>query len=200
MAAQQQKPLTAPGKIPVLSILQPWASLVVKGIKYYETRSFATKHRGPLLIHASQKLAETQRWKFTEALGTLDNRKELALGSIIGVVNVIDCIGSEKAVDRLRAERNHFELVAGDYSENRFAWCLENPIEFKTPIPWKGSLGIWNAATVQDPTKLLELELRIVGNRSESPDIYRGLLLDLRNAYEDTRHPQVFPNSQPNAQ
>lgn len=39
----------------VLSIQQPWASLIVAGHKKIETRSWNTKYRGELLIHASMK-------------------------------------------------------------------------------------------------------------------------------------------------
>ncbi len=41
--------------IKVLSILQPWASLCVLGHKKIETRSWNTKYRGELYIHASKK-------------------------------------------------------------------------------------------------------------------------------------------------
>jgi len=37
-----------------ISLLQPWATLVVTGVKTIETRSWGTKYRGPILIHASQ--------------------------------------------------------------------------------------------------------------------------------------------------
>jgi hypothetical protein len=36
-----------------ISLFQPWASLIMLGYKSYETRSWATKHRGPLAIAAS---------------------------------------------------------------------------------------------------------------------------------------------------
>jgi hypothetical protein len=38
-----------------LSLWQPWASLVAEGIKTIETRSWGTRHRGPLAIHASKR-------------------------------------------------------------------------------------------------------------------------------------------------
>lgn len=38
-----------------LSLHQPWASLVALGVKTIETRSWATKYRGPLLIHAAKR-------------------------------------------------------------------------------------------------------------------------------------------------
>lgn len=38
-----------------LTIWQPWASLLACGAKQYETRSWATKYRGPIAIHAAIK-------------------------------------------------------------------------------------------------------------------------------------------------
>ncbi|MXO81707.1 ASCH domain-containing protein, partial [Paenibacillus sp. OT2-17] len=40
----------------VLSMIQPWATLLVQGETLYETRSWKTRYRGPLAIHASQKV------------------------------------------------------------------------------------------------------------------------------------------------
>ena len=39
----------------VLTLHQPWASLVALGVKTIETRSWSTKYRGPLAIHAGAK-------------------------------------------------------------------------------------------------------------------------------------------------
>lgn len=38
-----------------LTIWQPWASLIACGVKQYETRSWPTKYRGPIAIHAATK-------------------------------------------------------------------------------------------------------------------------------------------------
>lgn len=38
-----------------LTIWQPWASLIARGVKQYETRSWPTKYRGPIAIHAATK-------------------------------------------------------------------------------------------------------------------------------------------------
>jgi hypothetical protein len=39
----------------VISIRQPWASLIVIGAKDVENRTWPTRYRGPVLIHASQR-------------------------------------------------------------------------------------------------------------------------------------------------
>lgn len=38
-----------------LTIRQPWASLIAHGVKTIETRSWSTKYRGPLAIHAGHR-------------------------------------------------------------------------------------------------------------------------------------------------
>lgn len=41
-----------------ISLWQPWASLVALGVKTIETRSWSTKYRGPLTIHAAARRPE----------------------------------------------------------------------------------------------------------------------------------------------
>lgn len=68
-----------------LSVQQPWAQLLLNGDKTIEVRSWATKHRGELLICASAAPKDVFfKPKGSEAL-------QLYAGAIIGIVNVIDC-------------------------------------------------------------------------------------------------------------
>lgn len=39
--------------LPTITLREPFATLVARGVKRYETRSWATEHRGVLLVHAS---------------------------------------------------------------------------------------------------------------------------------------------------
>ena len=176
----------------VLSILQPWASLVVHGHKRIETRSWNTKYRGELLIHASAKALKYDNEKginemcfngMCELDGFIQNYKELCpRGAIIGKVNLdailktenIDVsedvfqqsmlINSDKAkVNSNCATISFQEYVFGDYSDGRFGWILSDPVLFKEPIPCKGQLGIWNF----DP--YLEMNAhRTIGNLEKS--------------------------------
>jgi hypothetical protein len=123
----------------VLSIQQPWASLIVGGHKAMETRSWATKYRGPLLIHASKKPHRGPLgFSITMTIENLIGAGDLPLGAIIGQVNLVDVITTE-AVKKISMQ----EYELGDYSMGRYAWVLEDPVAFKTPIPAKGQLGIW---------------------------------------------------------
>ena len=53
----------------VLSIKEPYASLIMNGDKKIETRSFKTNYRGPLYIHASGKKID-----FTNSVIIFENR------------------------------------------------------------------------------------------------------------------------------
>lgn len=39
----------------VISLLEPWASLIKENVKYIETRSWKTNYRGELYIHSSKR-------------------------------------------------------------------------------------------------------------------------------------------------
>ena len=52
--------LTRPLPSKALSIRQPWAWLIVNGHKDIENRSWATRFRGPVLIHASKGMTRTE--------------------------------------------------------------------------------------------------------------------------------------------
>lgn len=144
----------------VLSLLQPWASLVVLGHKKIETRSWNTKHRGSLLIHASagkKKGCREINMDFQQQFFHLQLAKyeNLPFGAIIGQVNLVDTFGFNE-VPRIWIEEgrqfalrgrpidiNKQEYSFGDYSPGRYGWLLSNPVEFPVIIPAKGSLSLW---------------------------------------------------------
>lgn len=85
------------GDIRVLSIKQPWAWLIVNGYKDIENRSWATKYRGPILIHAGKDTSEyistrQQVRGFTDI--NLPARHELPAGGIVGMGTITDCVES----------------------------------------------------------------------------------------------------------
>jgi len=75
----------------VLSVIQPWASLIVLGRKHFETRSFPTHYRGELAIHASKGFPRdckliTHREPYARLL---DDVSILPLGAVLGIVRLI---------------------------------------------------------------------------------------------------------------
>lgn len=126
----------------VLTIKEPFATLIKNKIKYIETRSWKTKYRGELYIQASvAKLSKDIRNR--KELMNLFNEDELNYGKIICKCNLVDCIYMTEEFIRSLKENNNIEFVCGHYEVGRYAWVIKD-IELIEPIPAKGQLGIWN--------------------------------------------------------
>lgn len=135
----------------VLSLLQPWASLVVMGKKKIETRSRNTKYRGTVLIHASQRLSKQQIeiTKSSPFSCYISSPYYLPTGKIIGRVDIVTTSilsGSGDGIffNEYGANFTETELAFGNYQPGRYGWLLANPVEFPNKFACKGSLSIWD--------------------------------------------------------
>jgi hypothetical protein len=77
-----------------LSVRQPWAWLIVQGIKEIENRTWPTAYRGRLLIHASKTVDVENMDRIRQACEAegIEMPAELPTGGIVGEVRVIDCV------------------------------------------------------------------------------------------------------------
>jgi len=134
----------------MITLHQPWATLVIKGEKKIETRSWPTKHRGPLGIHASLKLdnlafdeifRRIKEYPFPACFLDKMRNLEFPLGYILGTVEIYDCQPTEaiKAPD-------YYEAILGDFGIDRYAWFLRHPHEYEVRIPARGKQGLWTWA------------------------------------------------------
>lgn len=113
-----------------ISIRQPWASLIVSGVKPVENRTWKSNFRGRLLIHAAQKFdREGLDWICENCISDHyfigEKSKELR-GGIIGSVNMIDCV-------------TDFD---SDYFSGPYGFVFKDPINIPLK-PWKGQLGFF---------------------------------------------------------
>lgn len=123
-----------------LSIKEPYASLICRGVKTIETRSFKTKYRGELYIHASKtKNNKDHIYK----LKGLYKEEDLKPGFIICKCTLSDCIYMDENFIKL-VKKNKTEELCGNYAIGRYAWILKDITPLKKPILIKGKLGIWN--------------------------------------------------------
>jgi len=128
-----------------ISLLQPWATLVIIGAKTIETRSWSTRHRGEILIHASQGKAGEIFCDDPPFKKYIANFKKLPFGAIIGKVT-IDKILRVEDFDLTDTDMNTLtmeEKAFGDYSSGRYGWLLLDPVQFIKPIPARGMPGLW---------------------------------------------------------
>ncbi len=147
-----------------LTIWQPWASLVVFGVKKFETRSWATEYRGPLAIHAAKLTFDRVFNMFGDVRSAVafeqlcfelldtDNLRDLPKGCIIGTVELIDCERIGISAHRLYTQ---MERHLGDFTPGRYAWRVGNAQRLPQPVPCRGAQGLWNV-----PDGLLEAASR----------------------------------------
>ena len=125
----------------VLSIKEPWASLIRDGVKKIETRSWKTKYRGKLYIHASVAKIPKNDLRRNEFVKLVKDKK-LGYGHIIAEAQLVDCVYmDEEFLSKIK--NNETEFKCGRYSLGRYAWILEDIKPLSEPIPAKGQLGIW---------------------------------------------------------
>jgi len=113
-----------------LTLHQPWASLILDGRKTVETRSWYTKHRGELAIHAGATV-DVDACKLFGYDGS-----SIPRGAIVCIVDLVDCV---QFPSRLVKPDPY-----GDYTPGRYGWLLTVIQTFRQPIPTKGALGLWN--------------------------------------------------------
>ena len=123
----------------VLSIKEPWASLIMNGTKKIETRSWKTKYRGEIYIHASLSEAKITKPEVYELIKDMNFK----CGYIICKCNLVDCIYmTDEYVNDMKT--NHYaEYICGRYEVGRYAWIVED-VKVIEPIKAKGKLGLWN--------------------------------------------------------
>lgn len=127
----------------VLSLTEPFATLIKEGKKKIETRSWQTNYRGELYIHASMTKPAKSDLEDQELMSLIKN-VPLNQGYIICKCNLVDCIYmTEEFVNDMK--KNHCqEYICGEYSVGRYAWILEDVQVIIDKISTKGHLGIWN--------------------------------------------------------
>jgi activating signal cointegrator 1 len=146
-----------------LTLWQPWATLVAMEEKCIETRSWSTKYRGEIAIHAAAKRppkwlgASAHTDGFRDELADVfcvrrdrDDRAGkhvddilhgLPYGKMLCIVRLLEiCETSCMQRDELPMR----EQIFGNYEDGRYAWNLEMVEVFESPIPVKGNRMLWN--------------------------------------------------------
>lgn len=120
-----------------LTIKEPWATLVIEGYKEYEFRSWKTKYRGKILIHAGMTIEKDMLNRFS------CYNLEYTPGSIIGEAILTDCILVDEYFNKKLRDMNEVVYGKSNHTET-YAWKLEEIKKYDKPIPVKGKLGLWN--------------------------------------------------------
>ncbi|XP_035484596.1 activating signal cointegrator 1 isoform X1 [Scophthalmus maximus] len=146
-----------------LSMHQPWASLLVKGIKKVEGRTWYTSHRGRLWIAAAAKKPTPQEVAEVEAMYRHLYKKEprfpkdYPTSCLLGVVHMSDCLPQEQFKEQFPG--------TCEESASPFVFICANPQELLVKFPMKGkhkiSVTQRNSRGVPTPKQ----HLLLAGNR-----------------------------------
>ena len=111
-----------------LSIRQPWAALVVLGFKDIENRSWPSRFRGRVLIHAGKQVDRDFDWAWLRTTTGIDTPLNHNLtGGIVGEAEIVDCV-----------------MVSGSpwfFGEYGFVLRNARPLPF---APCRGMLGFFS--------------------------------------------------------
>jgi hypothetical protein len=151
-------------ELPALTVKQPWAHMIANLGKLVENRTWETRYRGLLAIHAGaysgwDKNAETslvaleawKRWAGVPATGEVatpltrgDAFSFFSFGAVIAVAEVVGCHHSDECM--------HAEYLVPPGQRTgcspwavRGQWHIElvNVVPLGEPVPCRGKLGLW---------------------------------------------------------
>ncbi len=126
-----------------LTVRHPWAWAIARGGKRIENRTWRTRYRGPLAIHAAARI-DREDLDLAVAWADLDpggpRRTPMAdavaawcretAGSVVAYCRLVDCLPPERFCDDRWA-------MPGCWH-----WVLDD-VEEVDPVPARGRLGLW---------------------------------------------------------
>lgn len=120
----------------VLTLKQPWATLVAEGIKEYEFRSWKTNYRGKVLIHAGTGIDKNDMEKFDDLNLNFPSKK------IITEVELVECLELDDELNEKIINENN--IAYSTKKRSGYAWMLKNAKKINIEKEIKGQLGLWN--------------------------------------------------------
>jgi hypothetical protein len=127
-------------KIPAISVRQPFAWLIVEGLKDIENRDWKLFHRGPVLIHAGLNwydvpVDELEKYYDVQIPG------ELPRGGIVGLANAVDCVTQSSS----------------KWFQGEYGFVLQDARKFDL-VPCRGRLNLFRppADVIQQVKTLVE--------------------------------------------
>lgn len=119
-----------------LTIWQPWASAIGR-VKSIETRSWRTRYRGELAIHAAARTPPGYHHYFA-TLAEQAGVTNPPMGAVISIARLVDIV----PVEDLRI--SELEQFWGDYSPGRYGWILEDVRPLPEPLKANGKQLLWD--------------------------------------------------------
>lgn len=162
-----------------LSIQQPFATLVARGEKRFETRGQKTNYRGLILIHSPKKI---DKHSFNRICREQDDPALFPTRRVLAVAELTDCIFMDESFINEQPDQ---ELLHGLWEPGRYAWKLENIRPLKQQVTGVGALGLWK------PNDLLMdrlVNVELCDRVDQADDRWSGVAECVEQI---TRHPEL---------
>ena len=124
----------------VITVKQPFATLIAEGLKEYEFRTWRSKFRGDILIHAGKGIDKK----------AMERYKHLNLdypsGKIIAKATITDCVYVDDNLKEELQEKDplvYYGILQKESNWDGYGFKLEN-IEKIEPIEINGKLSLWD--------------------------------------------------------
>ncbi|WP_446359904.1 AAA family ATPase [Coleofasciculus sp. G2-EDA-02] len=163
-----------------LSIQQPFATLIARGEKRFETRGQKTNYRGLILIHAPQKI---DKHSFNRICREQDDPAEFPTSRVLAVAELTDCIFMDESFINEQPDQ---ELLHGCWEPGRYAWKLENIRPLKQTVTGVGALGLWKPSDLLRD-RLIDVELC---DRADDPNDERWVCVE-KCVSQIKKHPEL---------
>ena len=140
-----------------LSIAQPWAECIVSKGKNIENRTWDTKFRGYVAIHAS-KSKDLSRFEYCQEIYKINlTPDDVDLGAIVGIAELVEVVTKKSLTTETKK-----------WFQGEFGFHLKNIIKLKKPVKVNGALSFWkvNGSTLSDVlAQLTESQVNTISKR-----------------------------------
>lgn len=123
-----------------LTICQPYPWLIFSGEKPVENRTWPTRYRGPLAIHAGKSRAWLDDDEEAEFASAGD---PLVFGAIVGTCTLAACLRVED-IEAGKHDAEFPQLIGRAHCGGPWCWVLTDVKRLAEPIPYRGSQGLFD--------------------------------------------------------
>lgn len=120
-----------------ITIKQPFASLIIEGYKEYEFRTWRTKFRGDILIHAGKGVDKKAMEKYKHLVSDCPS------GCMLGIVKITDCIKIDDEAREMLKDNIVYDNVVNNKDWDGFGFKIES-IRKVENTPANGKLSLWD--------------------------------------------------------
>ena len=131
-----------------LTIHEPWASLLVKGKKQFETREWYRNYRGLLAIHAGKQ--SVHPFDYPLGLSEILDDSKITQDNLNNNKQKIIAIATLKEIHLMSIQfikaQSELERLTGFWQPGLYAWELIDILPLPKPIPARGMPGLWGVS------------------------------------------------------